>query len=529
MPNIARRYPRVFKETKARDFLQVRVAASLSVILAAFSVHASWVGSNDEDSYISFRYARNLLDGNGLVFNPGGEHVEGITNLLWTLFLAGGSGATGLALPTVALVLGGLCGALNLFVVYVWCRRELREIGLSQTRSAYAALAVPAVLALGPGFTFYSVSGLETPLFALLITGGLFALTRANNHAVLAVGGTLLGAATITRPDGVLIFAFGLLLCAFRYRSVQSVVVCAAPGFAMLAGVTLWRLWYYGSPLPNTFFAKAGGIEVMKTWGLPYLMDAAQSNWFQVAFLLVLGGMLLDRAFLGRNWTMLALSLTWCAYVVYVGGDYMPGSRFFVPILPVLYTLALAGSVLIGGALRTRMDLPKPVCLAILYVLVFGVAGGFAYQAVDQVKLEATRRSNSAELVEYRFLVADWVGARNPNALVAANAVGAFGYRSNTQVLDMPGLNEAEIAHHGHRDPLSVQGHQVGDASYVLSRKPDYIIPLNMKPEYQWDSTAPYYIGDKELAKDPEFERNYELVRVRLENGDFLSIFEREQ
>lgn len=34
-----------------------------------------------EDAFISFRYARNLVDGHGLVFNPG-ERVEGYTNFL---------------------------------------------------------------------------------------------------------------------------------------------------------------------------------------------------------------------------------------------------------------------------------------------------------------------------------------------------------------------------------------------------------------------------------------------------------------
>src|SRR5262245_41845498 len=41
-----------------------------------------------DDAYISFRYAKNLADGQGFVFNAGSP-VEGVTNLLWTLVLAG--------------------------------------------------------------------------------------------------------------------------------------------------------------------------------------------------------------------------------------------------------------------------------------------------------------------------------------------------------------------------------------------------------------------------------------------------------
>ena len=42
-----------------------------------------------DDAFISFRYAHNVVDGHGLVFNSG-EYVEGYTNLLWTLLMAFG-------------------------------------------------------------------------------------------------------------------------------------------------------------------------------------------------------------------------------------------------------------------------------------------------------------------------------------------------------------------------------------------------------------------------------------------------------
>ena len=42
-----------------------------------------------DDAYISFRFARNLAEGHGLVWNIGGERVEGYTNALWVFLLAG--------------------------------------------------------------------------------------------------------------------------------------------------------------------------------------------------------------------------------------------------------------------------------------------------------------------------------------------------------------------------------------------------------------------------------------------------------
>ena len=41
-----------------------------------------------EDAMISMRYARNLAEGHGLVWNVGEEPIEGFTNLLWVLWMA---------------------------------------------------------------------------------------------------------------------------------------------------------------------------------------------------------------------------------------------------------------------------------------------------------------------------------------------------------------------------------------------------------------------------------------------------------
>src|SRR5690606_9328035 len=67
-----------------------------------------WIG---DDAFISFRYARNLAEGEGLVFNQGAR-VEGYTNFLWTVLLAGFI-ALGLDPAQVSIVLriGSLAGS----------------------------------------------------------------------------------------------------------------------------------------------------------------------------------------------------------------------------------------------------------------------------------------------------------------------------------------------------------------------------------------------------------------------------------
>ena len=70
-------------------FANLGIAA---VILLVFAHNASEYRLLGDDAFISFRYARNLVEGHGLVWNPG-EAVEGYTNFLWVLLMAAGIGA----------------------------------------------------------------------------------------------------------------------------------------------------------------------------------------------------------------------------------------------------------------------------------------------------------------------------------------------------------------------------------------------------------------------------------------------------
>ena len=65
-----------------------------------------------EDAGITFAYARNLIDGEGLVSFPGGERVEGYSNALWTFLIAGFYGL-GLSPFTSSKLLGAIFGVLT--------------------------------------------------------------------------------------------------------------------------------------------------------------------------------------------------------------------------------------------------------------------------------------------------------------------------------------------------------------------------------------------------------------------------------
>ena len=85
----------------------------LAVTAVVWAGSLSWVG---DDAFISFRYARNLAEGNGLVFNVG-ERVEGYTNFLWTLLMAA---AIRLGLDPTQVSVGLSIGCFLLVIGLTW-------------------------------------------------------------------------------------------------------------------------------------------------------------------------------------------------------------------------------------------------------------------------------------------------------------------------------------------------------------------------------------------------------------------------
>jgi len=179
-------------------FLPALGPALLLLALAGLLFEAWPVPPQTDDAYISYRYARNLVGGLGLVYNAG-EYVEGITNFLWTLLVAGGL-ALGFEAKGVGHALGVASAATALCVTYAYAGMRLPP-----SRSGAAGVAAWVVLASLP-FVYWTTSGMETSLFAALVAATLAA--EARERRGWAVAAAFLAFAV--RPDGVLVAAAAL-------------------------------------------------------------------------------------------------------------------------------------------------------------------------------------------------------------------------------------------------------------------------------------------------------------------------------
>ncbi len=199
-----------------------------------------------DDSFITFRYARNLVEGYGFTYNAG-EFVLGTTTPLWTLVLAAAS-AVGLPLPAFSLWFALVADGISALLL---CRLLLR-LNYSPIVGAAASILFLAF------FDALSLarSGMEVSLFTLCTVATLAALEEgASRRAAL-----FCGLAMLTRPEGVVlagVLAISLWITTSGRRPVARWLGPAAVLAAVVVPWVLYAIVTFGSPVPQSVVAKA--------------------------------------------------------------------------------------------------------------------------------------------------------------------------------------------------------------------------------------------------------------------------------
>jgi hypothetical protein len=330
-------------------------------LLAAAVAHAAlrcrWLS---DDAFISFRYAEHLVQGDGLVFNSG-ERVEGYTNFLWTLLLALGM-ALGVGPERSSVALGLLAYALTLALLARTGDRIAARARLPAGLGGFAALGFGAMLHA----RIFATGGLETSLFILLVTATLTAVAEVRAlDEWLRVG--LLGAlCTLCRPDGALVLGGAVFFAWLGGGAPGLRGVLVAP-VMLLTPWLAWKVYFYGTVIPNTFTAKAGegarwGQGALYLWGFTRMYAPLLLGFFAVP--LVTRRMFVPRV----GWGVLGYGLVsfgWVLYVARVGGDFM-FARFLLPVAPALLLAVEEGLALLSSA-RLRLGLGALLLAALAF------------------------------------------------------------------------------------------------------------------------------------------------------------------
>ncbi len=436
---------------------EARITAGVTLLaVAILVVHMLALQTLPDDAFISFRYAHNLAQGYGPVFNPG-QPVEGYTTPLW-VFLLGGLAALGQPIAETATLLCMIAAALTAVLL----PRFSASLGLR----LYGLDAL--LLALNTSYAIWAGSAMEMVPFGLLLIVATWALLSERPPLLT---GLLFASLTLLRPEGAL---FGGLALMFSFvdalrgkEGAWSRLMWLGAGFGLPAMVHLaWRLAYYGYPLPNTFYAKVGFNLEQWGRGLRYLGEAAVRYVLALAIPTLLGVL---QPF-GRKWAFLVSGLGfYLLYLSLVGGDWMVSFRLVVPVLPFVAVLAAHGLVGAWQRLQPRLG-PRWAQIAgvagLLLVLPTSVYTSFTTDPEQPWVLDAKP-------------IADWLNDHCPaGKKLAVFAAGALPYYApDFEIVDMFGLNEVEIAHMAQPQMGGgYAGHEKFDAGLTLKREPDLFI-----------------------------------------------------
>lgn len=422
----------------------------------AFGSEHAW---GNDDAYITYRYAENLIQGKGLVFNPG-ERVEGYSNFLYVLMLSVGFLATNRDGIYLFSVFANLILVLGAFLIFAGTlRRRLGEASALGGALLFA-LCLPIWAAVA--------SGMETCLVLLLYIAIWVAVERlveAPSSRQVWLLCVLMVLSVLARADGFLVPGLAILYLIVKGR-FRAALNCALPFTVFLGMYEAWRFAYYGYLLPNTYYVKVTGpllLRVSHAFNqlgmiaiveglLPYLVT------FLFALIDALRKSAGDSPRVAEEVRFEVLfAFAWMAYWMYIGGDHF-GERFLIILFPI-------------GAFALLKYLDENAnrkALALVVALV-------ATLEVGPPLLGDARFRYTQDKYDCWITLGKFIGQRYPGKSLATGAIGKIPFFSGARTIDMLGLTDTVIAH---EEPASTEfdpGAVKFDPDYVLSRKPDLI------------------------------------------------------
>ena len=256
---------------------QVPVLAILLAVAGTVGAYVM-VGSpplvGAEDANIFFRYARNLAEGHGVVFNPGGERVEGITSLLWFGMQAAVYAAVGAANLEVVLTL------ISILLTAVALGAVMRVLADVAHHGPGLWLGMAWLIAMAGLFLWGGISLMDVGLWAAGVASYVLALLHWMEGRPVRpwVLPSLVVVLSVTRPDALLVIPGIVVVLVLVYGFNRRSLRAAAQVGVTLVGTTEvlvgGRMAYFGYPLPNTYYTKVSPDLVYRLrFGLAYLQD----------------------------------------------------------------------------------------------------------------------------------------------------------------------------------------------------------------------------------------------------------------
>ncbi|WP_370368769.1 flagellar motor control protein ZomB [Mycolicibacterium sp. CH28] len=412
-----------------------RVSLWLSVVVVAAlwawgAWQRRWIA---DDGLIVLRTVRNLLAGNGPVFNAG-ERVESNTSTLWSyLVYFGGLIGGPVRLEYVALTLALSLSVAGVVMVMLGAGR-LFAPGLQGRRAVLLPAGALVYIAIPPARDF-ATSGLENGLATawvgllwwMLVVWSQAPRSGRGGPVFIAALAFVAGLSVLVRPELALVGGLALVMMLIAARGWRSRLLIVVAGGLLPVGYQIFRMGYYGLIFPQTALAKDAtgdkwgqGVIYLANFNGPYLL------WIPALLLIGLGAVLVAGRstpwWIHRTETpgksgrlanrlqspaavvvfMLLSGLLQALYWIRQGGDFMHGRVLLTPVFCLLAPVAVIPLALPDAA---RISREKGLILSGTAAALWLAVTGWSLWAANSPGMgaDATRVTYSGIVDERRF------------------------------------------------------------------------------------------------------------------------------
>jgi arabinofuranosyltransferase len=427
--------------------VRVTLWVSVTVVTVLFGWGAwqrRWIA---DDGLIVLRTVRNLLAGNGPVFNKG-ERVETNTSVVWTYLLYAGSWLSGpMRLEYVVLVLALVLSVLGIVLLMLGTGR-LYAPSLVGRRAIVLPAGALVYIAVPPARDF-ATSGLESGLVVaylgllwwMLVCWSQALRGRPCGRVFTAALAFVAGCSVQVRPELALVGGLALIMMLIAAQGWRRRVLIVVAGGLFPVVYEIFRMGYYGLLFPTTAVAKdaAGdkwsqGMIYLSNFNRPYAL------WVAAVLLAALGLVLAISS--GRQRRIrhvpppgygrlvrtvqspaavvvfiVVSGLVQALYWIRQGGDFMHGRVLLPPLFCLLAPVAVVPVVFPDG---TRFARETGYWLAGAVSALWLAVAGWSLWAANSPGLgaDATRITYSGIVDERRFFARE---TGNAHPLTAAD------------------------------------------------------------------------------------------------------------
>ena len=441
-------------------FVILGILSSLPFILSVSGVH--W-----DDAYTFFRYAENIVNGWGFVYNSGDPYV-GVTSILWTLILVPIKFLFGNGLPFISELLGTILYSIS---AGLWTK-----IVINETRHFWYSICCGIMIITNPLGIILAISGMDTALSIFIFSWCVYVVYfyRFNRPKYI---GILLGIFFLTRPDALIFWiVFIFIFIIDQFNEIKKNYIKILNKLLLILGISIlvslpWVLivfHYTGDIIPPTQIGKLlerlpveHGVTYHKFISLDIIsrIQLAIQN-ISALFGTQRGGIVILPyclfLFLGVPVVMIfkgirgyffkkdnILKFLWLysisLLIVFSFQFPLPMPRYIANIIP----LSIACSFILGNIVLLPIK-RVPIKLSMfnniksrtyIFVTLFFVVN------ISLLLTTLPRFIIHAREQQIRFEIGKWLYNNTPSkAVVALEPIGEIGYYSHRRIIDLGGL-----------------------------------------------------------------------------------------